>query len=431
MDTTVYLLLLFVGSIILFIKLYLSGEKKGEHTSSGVKRKDIDINIIKTNKNDNTTTETRIITEDHDSSSSSSSLLLLLLLLLLLSSSSSSSSSSLRHRVKASTTDQQPQQQQPTTVQLTPNKQETEQKKEEVKEEVKEEEEVEKEATDTAAQEADLEADADDDSDEDEDEDDEEEGKGKDLHEVVEHTSFGSMNIACVSFQGKRPKNEDRKIIQTVSGVLFCGIFDGHDGSKASEYCAKYLVKNITSQKVFSKSLPTALELGFNKTDKKFLDKMESSGSTAILAVVDTTKKQTSKNTLYIANVGDSRCVACVDGKAIALSTDHKPNLPEETARISKTMHDVQVTTEIVMGQRVKIARIDGMLAVSRAMGDMDFKDDPTKPISEQAVSSVPEITTIELTEQHEFVVLACDGLWDVLTNQEVDTIEYYTQKTL
>jgi len=80
-------------------------------------------------------------------------------------------------------------------------------------------------------------------------------------------------------------------------------------------------VKNITSQKDFITAVPQSILTGFSKTDKRFLDKLESGGSTAILAVLDTNNQ---KKNLHIANVGDSRCVASVKGKAVALSIDHK-----------------------------------------------------------------------------------------------------------
>lgn len=88
-----------------------------------------------------------------------------------------------------------------------------------------------------------------------------------------------------------------------------------------------------------------------------------------------------------------------------------QPNLPQEIERINKTTHDVQQTTEIVQGQRIKVlyflvimenqltwvqmSRIDGTLAVSRALGDGDFKNDYEKSAEEQAVSAVPDIIEV------------------------------------
>lgn len=276
------------------------------------------------------------------------------------------------------------------------------------------------------AEEGDANAEDEDEDEEDEDDDDEDddEEEEKDLHEVVNSASVPSSStvVASVSLQGKRPKNEDRAVIQASTEshpeVSIFGIFDGHDGNKASEYCSKYMVKNITAQKTFPKSMAKAITQGFLKTDKKFLDKVESGGSTAIVAVLERQKNK--KATLFVANAGDSRCVASVAGSAVPLSVDHKPDIPAEQERVNATTHEVQQSVEIVQGKRLKISRIDGTLAVSRAIGDGDFKDDPNKPQALQAVSPVPEIQTVEITPEHEFAVLACDGLWDVLSNQEV-----------
>lgn len=79
------------------------------------------------------------------------------------------------------------------------------------------------------------------------------------------------------------------------------------------------MVKNITSQKSFAKSLSSAIKDGFLKTDKKFLDKLESGGTTAIVAVLNE-----ASNDLLVANAGDSRCIASVAGTAVPLSVDHK-----------------------------------------------------------------------------------------------------------
>lgn len=80
------------------------------------------------------------------------------------------------------------------------------------------------------------------------------------------------------------------------------------------------MAKNIRTQKNFPASIPKALIQGFCKTDKKFLDKVESGGSTAIVAVL----KQDKDAVLYVANAGDSRCIASVAGNAVPLSVDHK-----------------------------------------------------------------------------------------------------------
>jgi len=117
---------------------------------------------------------------------------------------------------------------------------------------------------------------------------------------------------------------------------------------------------------------------------------------------------------MYIANAGDSRAVLCRGGKAIALSRDHKPNCPDEIARI------------VEAGGFVTLGRTNGQLAVSRALGDCMFKgfdDENASPRHERelpTVTSEPEITEIPISCEDEFLVIACDGLFDVMSNEDV-----------
>lgn len=93
---------------------------------------------------------------------------------------------------------------------------------------------------------------------------------------------------------------------------------------------AKHLVKNISTQKSFGRSQSKAVQAGFLKTDKRFLDLVEAGGSTAILAVLTgpvlnpANHPNETEGHLLVANAGDSRAVASVSGQAVALSVDHK-----------------------------------------------------------------------------------------------------------
>jgi len=288
------------------------------------------------------------------------------------------------------------------------------QHKEEVIAEVSEEEE---ETTHEEKEESDeKEAEEGQDGDEEEEEEEEEE-------EIVdvkysEGSSHSSLLAASVSLKGRREHNEDRSVVNTSlpahPNISVFAVFDGHDGAAASSFCSKNLVKFVTTNKLFSEDMKLSLTQGFLKTDQKFLEKLEDSGTTAVVAVVTDEK-------VFVANTGDSRCVVSVAGVAKALSRDHKPNLKDELARIEATGRSVEESSEIVFGKRVKVARIDGKLAVSRAIGDAEYKDDPSAEPAQHAVTAVPEIQEIEINQENpSFLVLACDGLWDVMTNQEV-----------
>ena len=124
---------------------------------------------------------------------------------------------------------------------------------------------------------------------------------------------------------------------------------------------------------------------------------------------------------IYCANAGDSRTVMSEKGVAIDLSKDHKPDDAPEKNRI------VKAGGEVIEG------RVNGMLALSRAMGDFDYK--PVNPpkdaqpswfLNNHMVTSYPDVVVKPFHKDVEFIVLACDGIWDCKSSDEV--INYYKQ---
>ena len=127
-----------------------------------------------------------------------------------------------------------------------------------------------------------------------------------------------------------------------------------------------------------------------------------SAGCTSVVAVV-------LGGTLYVANAGDSRAVLCrAGGKATDMSVDHKPTLEGEKARI------------LAAGGFVADGRVKGSLALSRAIGDIGFKQTPGIGPEAQMVTALPDVRVEPLRQGDEFLVLACDGIWDVMTSQQV-----------
>lgn len=127
------------------------------------------------------------------------------------------------------------------------------------------------------------------------------------------------------------------------------------------------------------------------------------SGCTAVVAVLK-------GNELYVANAGDSRCVLCRDGQAVELSLDHKPEDEPEMERIVKA--GGEVTSD---------GRVNGGLNLSRALGDHAYKQNMVLPPQEQMISALPDIRHVTIEpERDEFMVLACDGIWNFMTSQNV-----------
>jgi len=113
-------------------------------------------------------------------------------------------------------------------------------------------------------------------------------------------------------------------------------------------------------------------------------------------------------NKLYVANAGDSRGVLCRAGTAVALSIDHKPQQEREMSRIVKAGGYVNL-----------VGRINGNLNLSRSLGDLKYKQNPNLPMTEQMITAEPDVTITTLQSDDRFFLLACDGVWDCLSNQE------------
>ncbi|XP_044146700.1 protein phosphatase 1G-like [Bufo gargarizans] len=126
------------------------------------------------------------------------------------------------------------------------------------------------------------------------------------------------------------------------------------------------------------------------------------SGTTAVVALIR--GKQ-----LIVANAGDSRCVVSEGGKAVDMSYDHKPEDELELARIKNAGGKVTMD-----------GRVNGGLNLSRAIGDHFYKRNRNLPPEEQMISALPDIKVLTLNEEHEFMVIACDGIWNVMSSQEV-----------
>lgn len=128
------------------------------------------------------------------------------------------------------------------------------------------------------------------------------------------------------------------------------------------------------------------------------------SGCTACLALIQGSE-------LYVANVGDSRIVVCRDGNAVDMSIDHKPEDDEETARIIKAG-----------GRVTEDGRVNGGLNLSRAIGDHGYKQNKNLPPEEQMISPLPDVQSMTLSPQDQFMIVACDGIWNSLSSEEACT---------
>ena len=257
-----------------------------------------------------------------------------------------------------------------------------------------------------------------------------------DKPKTEKHNETGSGNglrYGLSSMQGWRVEMEDAHTCRIglpdgLNDWSFFAVFDGHAGAKASAYCAERLLDSITSNEDFKSnagvepptldSVTKGIKTGFLHLDDQMrripemLNGDDKSGSTAVGVMV-------SPKQVFFVNCGDSRAIISSAGKVSFSTQDHKPINPEEKERIQNA------------GGTVMIQRVNGSLAVSRALGDFDYKNVKGKGPCEQLVSPEPEIYTLDRTSQDEFIVLACDGIWDVMRNEEIcDYVRYRMQLT-
>ncbi|KAM6503622.1 Protein phosphatase 2C (PP2C)-like domain containing protein [Amanita muscaria] len=240
------------------------------------------------------------------------------------------------------------------------------------------------------------------------------------LLETKKKTGSGGNDrylYAVTEMQGWRFDMEDAHVaVLDLDGEpnsnCFFAVYDGHGGGRVSKYAGENLHKRLLSEDDYhERNYDTALKKAFLGTDEDLLATDEGKvygGATAVAALL------TADNKIYVANAGDSRSVIDIKGEAEPLSFDHKPTNEPERARICAA------------GGYVACGRVNANLALSRALGDFQFKKNNELTPEKQIVTADPDVICHEVTEEDEFLVLACDGIWDCLSSQQVVDIVRY-----
>jgi serine/threonine protein phosphatase PrpC len=216
------------------------------------------------------------------------------------------------------------------------------------------------------------------------------------------------ISYAFIEDIGLRNSMEDVHVICEIPEKLFFSaeIYDGHGGKGAAQIAAEMLTPCFLNlwEREIEKPLQKCrgetelLRQAYIEIDEYISDIGEKSGTTAATFYIFDKR-------FIISNVGDTRVIIGTHAGVDLLTVDHKPSLPEERSRIEKLGGFI-----LDLG----IPRVQGILAVSRALGDASLKP---------FVSSEPRIIEGYLKRENDFVVLACDGVWDVLTPKEVINI--------
>jgi protein phosphatase 2C family protein 2/3 len=235
------------------------------------------------------------------------------------------------------------------------------------------------------------------------------------------------FNVGRWSERGARPTLEDTDVslqnlfVYDEIPVSYFAVYDGHGGQSCSEYLQANLHSFIRSQLIshplkvseVNRALHEGIEEAFKTCDLAFYAQnpstAETHGATGISCLIIGDR-------IITCNLGDSKAVLSRRGRAIELSTDHKPDNPAERARIQQN------------GGFVAFGRVCGRLAVSRSFGDFIYKstgeDSQVFENTAPCLEVTPEIKEIYINPQEdEFLLLACDGMFEAFTPQKAVTL--------
>lgn len=266
----------------------------------------------------------------------------------------------------------------------------------------------------------------------------------------VEQGKNELFEFIAMEMQGWRKNMEDAHCAKLNFGgdphAAFFAVFDGHGGNfhlilsigrEVAEFAARHLYQDLLADPNYAEGkYDKALKAAFLNIDKRL---NELAGREELIKItnefggeeVGSPSKQglmshpsegaemkgctanvilIKNGTLYVANAGDSRSVLSKAELAVELSTDHKPDMESERTRIIKA------------GGAVEDGRVDGNLNLSRALGDLHYKNNIALKPEEQMISAEPEIKTLKIDNTFEFIVMGCDGIYESKTSQEIIT---------
>jgi serine/threonine protein phosphatase PrpC len=240
------------------------------------------------------------------------------------------------------------------------------------------------------------------------------------------------------TIQGHRPSQEDAHTATTnlerrlakegqsngngASGPAFFAIFDGHGGRGCSDFLAQHLHTFFAEAYAAAKGdSAAALRSAMDRAEREWLAFAAKDecvdGSTACVAVLDH-----SAGELTVANVGDSEAVLCRAGLAMPLTEVHNPS------RNGSEASRVRAAGGVLQRERVchPVYKVNS-LAVSRAMGDLPYKSADYTGGKPSGVIAEPSMKQLQLQEDDDFLLIACDGLWDVMSHDQA--VEFCSQR--
>lgn len=200
----------------------------------------------------------------------------------------------------------------------------------------------------------------------------------------------------------------------------FYAVFDGHGGPDAAAYIKRNAMKLFFEDAdlphtsdidaIFLKELENSHRKSFLRADRALADEQSvssSCGTTALTALV-------LGSNLLVASAGDCRAVLCRKGKAVDMSQDHKPSYLPEQRRVEELGGYIDNGYLYPKKKNIDDGYLNG-LSVTRSLGDWEMKS----PLgSASPLIAEPDFQQVLLTEEDEFLIIGCDGIWDVMSSQ-------------
>lgn len=220
------------------------------------------------------------------------------------------------------------------------------------------------------------------------------------------------MEFHCISLKGERESNEDVVVVRKKKGgdEYMAAIFDGHGGGFASEYMGQHLLSALGKMgRTNDSGIAETVRGLHDNMAKQHPERVAECGSTVLVCRI-----QPEQRYIQAINLGDSRAVLREGDKTvIELTKDHKPNSKEERSRIKESGHQVKWDKED------RVYRVSGY-SVSRAVGDTDGG----------GLGRDCDVTHITYSNEAKYLILACDGVWDVMTSKQACTFLDKTKLT-
>ncbi|PQM40208.1 putative protein phosphatase 2C 60 [Prunus yedoensis var. nudiflora] len=264
---------------------------------------------------------------------------------------------------------------------------------------------------------------------------------------VSEDGENDKLRYGSSSMQGWRSTMEDaHAAIPDFDGsTSFFAVYDGHGGKAVANFCAKYLHLQVLKDEAYlAGDLSTSLQKAFLRMDEMmrgqrgwrelavlgdkidkvsgliegfiFSPKSVEAKSGAFNDHTDQWSSEEGPHSDFNGPILEAQLVLLSSETinlllpmlAYNLSKDHKPDIENEKERILKA------------GGFIQVGRVNGSLNLARAIGDAEFKQNKHLPVERQIVTANPDVTSVEICDDDEFLVIACDGIWDCMSSQQL-----------